>query len=79
MNWKKIWIGSLIVIIAGLGFYSFNRDNRNFEIAKNLEIYYSLFRELNMFYVDDVNPNNLVKTSIDEMLESLDPYTNYIS
>ncbi len=79
MNWKKIWIGSLIVIITGLGFYSFNRDNRNFEIAKNLEIYYSLFRELNMFYVDDVNPNNLVKTSIDEMLESLDPYTNYIS
>jgi carboxyl-terminal processing protease len=79
MNWKKVWVGSLIVIIAGLGFYSFNRDNKNFEIAKNLEIYYSLFRELNMFYVDDVNPNNLVKTSIDEMLESLDPYTNYIS
>lgn len=79
MNWKKFWIGSLIVIVAGLGFYSFNGDNKNFEIAKNLEIYYSLFRELNMFYVDDVNPNNLVKTSIDEMLESLDPYTNFIS
>lgn len=79
MNWKKIWIGSLIVIIAGLGFYSFNRDNKNFEIAKNLEIYYSLFRELNMFYVDEVDPNTLVKTSIDEMLGSLDPYTNYIS
>lgn len=79
MNWKKIWVGSLIVIIAGFGFYSFNQDNKNFEIAKNLEIYYSLFRELNMFYVDEVNPNDLVKTSIDEMLESLDPYTNYIS
>jgi carboxyl-terminal processing protease len=79
MNWKKIWIGTLIVIIAGLGFYSFNRDQKNFEIAKNLEIYYTLFRELNMFYVDDVNPNKLVKTSIEEMLESLDPYTNYIS
>ncbi|MBW6533441.1 MAG: S41 family peptidase [Mariniphaga sp.] len=79
MNWKKIWIGTLIVIIAGLGFYSFNRDQRNFEIAKNLEIYYSLFRELNMFYVEDVNPNKLVKTSIEEMLESLDPYTNFIS
>ncbi len=79
MNWKKIWIGSLIVIITGLSFYSFNRDNKNFEIAKNLEIYYSLFRELNMFYVDDINPNNLIKTSIDEMLGSLDPYTNYIS
>ena len=79
MNWKKVWLGSLIVIITGLGFYSFNRDNKNFEIAKNLEIYYSLFRELNMFYVDDVNPNSLVKTSINEMLESLDPYTTFIS
>ncbi|MEE4287271.1 MAG: S41 family peptidase [Mariniphaga sp.] len=79
MNWKKLWIGTLIVVIAGLGFYSFNRDQRNFEIAKNLEIYYSLFRELNMFYVDDVNPDKLVKTSINEMLESLDPYTNFIS
>jgi carboxyl-terminal processing protease len=79
MSWKKLWIGTLIVVIAGLGFYSFNRDQRNFEIAKNLEIYYSLFRELNMFYVDDVNPNKLVKTSIEEMLQSLDPYTNYIS
>jgi carboxyl-terminal processing protease len=79
MNLKKFWIGTLIVIIAGLGFYSFTRDQKNFEIAKNLEIYYSLFRELNMFYVDEVNPNKLVKTSIDQMLESLDPYTNFIS
>ena len=79
MNWKKLWVSTLIVIIAGVGFYSFNRDQKNFEIAKNLEIYYSLFRELNMFYVDEVNPNKLVKTSIDNMLESLDPYTNFIS
>lgn len=79
MNLKKFWIGALIVIVTGLGFYSFTRDQRNFEIAKNLEIYYSLFRELNMFYVDEVNPNKLVKTSIDQMLESLDPYTNFIS
>ncbi len=79
MNWKKIWIGALIVAIAGAGFFSFNRDEKNFQIAKNLEIYYSLFRELNMFYVDEVNPGKLVKTSIDEMLSSLDPYTNFIS
>ena len=79
MNWKKIWIGTMIVVVAGLGFYSFDRNDKNFEIAKNLEIYYSLFRELNMFYVDEVNPADLVKTSIDEMLQSLDPYTNYIS
>lgn len=79
MNWKKIWIGTMVVVVAGLGFYSFDRNERNFEIAKNLEIYYSLFRELNMFYVDEINPNDLVKTSIDKMLNSLDPYTNYIS
>jgi carboxyl-terminal processing protease len=79
MKRKKLWIGVLIVVIAAMGFYSFNRDQKNFEIAKNLEIYYSLFRELNMFYVDDVNPDKLVKTSIDEMLLSLDPYTNFIS
>lgn len=79
MNWKKLWISTIIIVIAGLGFYSFNQDDKNFELAKNLEIYYSLFRELNMFYVDEVNPEKLVKTSIDEMLKSLDPYTNFIS
>ncbi|MFW5832028.1 MAG: S41 family peptidase, partial [Prolixibacteraceae bacterium] len=79
MNWKKLWIGTIIVVIMGAGFYSFTRDDKNFEIAKNLEIYHTLFRELNLFYVDEVNPNKLVKTSIDKMLNSLDPYTNYIS
>jgi carboxyl-terminal processing protease len=79
MNWKKLFISTLIILIAGFGFYSFNQDEKNFQLAKNLEIYFSLFRELNMFYVDEVNPEKLVKTSIDEMLKSLDPYTNYIS
>jgi carboxyl-terminal processing protease len=37
MNWKKVWIGSLIVIIAGLGFYSFNRDNKNLKLPKILK------------------------------------------
>ncbi len=75
---RKFLIGIAIVAAAGLTFFSFTRDDKNFEIAKNLDIYYTLFRELNMFYVDEVNPNDLVKTSIDDMLESLDPYTNYI-
>ena len=79
MNRKRIWIGIVILAIVGVSFYSFNRDQKNFEVAKNLDIYHTLFRELNMFYVDDVNPNKLIKTSIDEMLISLDPYTNYIS
>ncbi|WP_163322458.1 S41 family peptidase [Draconibacterium mangrovi] len=76
---KRLLIGITIVAIIGISFFSFTRDEKNFEIAKNLDIYHTLFRELNMFYVDEVNPNDLVKTSIDKMLESLDPYTNYIS
>jgi len=79
MKSKKILIGAMLVVVIGLGFFSFNRDEKNFEVAKNLDIYYTLFRELNMFYVDEVNPNKLIKTSIDDMLESLDPYTNFIS
>ena len=66
-------------ILAGFLFMGLNNiDNKNFEIAKNLDIYYSLFRELNTFYVDDINPNKLVKESIDDMLNSLDPYTTFI-
>ena len=76
---KRLLIGITIIAVVGISFFSFTRDEKNFEIAKNLDIYYDLFRELNMFYVDEVNPNELVKTSIDKMLSSLDPYTNYIS
>ncbi len=79
MNWKKIWLITAIVAIVGVGFYSFTQDEKNFEVAKNLDIYHTLFRELNMFYVDEINPTKLVKTSIDDMLQSLDPYTNFIS
>ena len=78
MKRKKILIGFALIAVVGLGIFGFSRDEKNFEVAKNLDIYFTLFRELNLFYVDDVNPNKLVKTSIDQMLESLDPYTNYI-
>ena len=76
---KKAVIVIVGICFLGLSFYSFKQDDKNFRIAKNLDIYYTLFRELNLFYVDDVNPDKLVKTSIDKMLESLDPYTNYIT
>lgn len=79
MNRKKILIGISLVVVFGIGIFGFTRDEKNFEVAKNLDIYYTLFRELNLFYVDEVNPNKLVKTSIDQMLESLDPYTSYIA
>src|ERR1700754_5262727 len=58
---------------------SFTRPaERYFEIAKNLDIFATLFKEVNALYVDEVNPNKLMRTGIDAMLASLDPYTNYI-
>lgn len=52
--------------------------SKNFEIAKNLDIFATLFRELVVNYVDEINSAELIKTGIDEMLGSLDPYTNFI-
>ena len=75
---KKVGIVVVGICVFAISFYSFKQDDKNFQIAKNLDIYYTLFRELNLFYVDDIEPNKLVKTSIDKMLQSLDPYTNFI-
>jgi carboxyl-terminal processing protease len=75
---KKAGIVVVGILVFAISFYSFKQDDKNFQIAKNLDIYYTLFRELNLFYVDEVEPTKLVKTSIEKMLESLDPYTNYI-
>ena len=50
-----------------------------FEISKNLDIYTNLFKELNTYYVDPIEPGKLVKTGVDAMLDDLDPYTNYIT
>lgn len=53
-------------------------EDRYAELAKNIEIFTSLYRELNSYYVDDLDPNVVMKSAIDGMLENLDPYTNYI-
>lgn len=68
----------LILAIAASSFLSFSFVDNYFEISKNLDIFATLFRELNMYYVDETQPGELMKKGIDAMLESLDPYTNYI-
>jgi carboxyl-terminal processing protease len=72
-------IGFLLVFVA-VSLFAFRQDrhDKSFEIAKNLDIFATLYRELHTYYVDDVNPNQVMKTGIDAMLKSLDPYTNYI-
>lgn len=52
-------------------------DDKGFELSKNLEIFSSVYKNLHLNYVDDINPGELMKTAIDAMLEKLDPYTNY--
>ena len=54
------------------------QTSNNFEIAKNLDIFATMYKELNTNYVDELKSGELIKTGIDAMLESLDPYTVYI-
>lgn len=68
----------LLLILITFPFYGAVQNDRSFEITKNLDIYYTLYKELDLLYVDEIDPGKLIKTSIDEMLESLDPYTVYI-
>ncbi len=76
---KKIFI-ALLVIISLVGFVRThdNFSDHYFQISKNLDIYFTLMQELDLYYVDEINPEKLVKTSIDKMLETLDPYTVFI-
>ncbi|HTE34868.1 MAG TPA: S41 family peptidase [Chryseolinea sp.] len=68
-----------VLFVSLLAAFAFSKPaERYFEIAKNLDIFATLFKEVNALYVDEVNPNKLVRTGIDAMLTSLDPYTNYI-
>jgi carboxyl-terminal processing protease len=65
-------------LIAVLLFSFVNRNDKLFTIAKNLDIFASLVRELDSYYVDDIDADNLVTVGINAMLEELDPYTEYI-
>ncbi len=77
MNMKKHLISFLLAIVILLPAHTLGQD-KNFEIAKNIEILTTLYKELNSNYVDEIQPGELMTTSIEAMLESLDPYTNYI-
>ena len=67
----------ILVLLLPLGLLAQEKQN-NFEIAKSLDIYNSLLRELNLNYVDEINPGELNETAIKAMLEGLDPYTVFI-
>src|SRR6201996_3945621 len=74
-RYKNLILSSGIVLLA-VGIWSFNDDL--FEISKNLEVFTSLYKEININYVDDINPAKFIKTGADAMLDNLDPYTEFI-
>jgi carboxyl-terminal processing protease len=82
---KKLRIPLILLLIAAFALPAFLMSNapasssNYFEIDKNMDIYISLYKELNTYYVDEVDPNRIMREGIDAMLGSLDPYTNYIS
>ena len=70
----------LIVVVTALLFMSFNQYKIDFfEIAKQIEIYNTLFKEINKSYVDETNPAELMESGVKQMLSELDPYTVYSS
>jgi len=72
---KKLIVVALVIVSGTL--FAFTIGNE-FQLSKNLEIYFSVIRNLNQHYVDGINPDKLIKKSIDAMLEDLDPYTTFI-
>jgi carboxyl-terminal processing protease len=68
---------TLLVLLVGTLFLSFSFQSKFFEIAKQIEIYTTLFKELNMYYVDEINPAEFTNKAIKNTLKDLDPYTNF--
>jgi carboxyl-terminal processing protease len=75
---KPLLIIITVILSSTLFFSAVRQSSSDFEISKNLEIFIKLFKELHYNYVDEISPGQLINRAIDEMLQSLDPYTNFI-
>ncbi|SDL49002.1 carboxyl-terminal processing protease [Pedobacter sp. ok626] len=75
MKIYKIAAAAILISFASLT-WSFKEDL--FQVSKNLDIFASLYKEININYVEETNPSSLMRTSIDAMLDNLDPYTEYV-
>ena len=76
-NGKVISICVGMLLLGGI-FFAFNKaDDRNFQIVKSLDVFNSVFKELDMFYVDSIDPKEIVEYGIRAMLSKTDPYTEY--
>ena len=76
---KYIKKKSILIILIGIVFISFSFQSKFFEVAKQIEIYTTLFKELNMYYVNEINPAEITTRALKSTLKDLDPYTNYFN
>src|SRR5437868_10174872 len=76
--WRRYKWPVLLAVLIVVTFAFRKPAEKYFDIAKSLDIFATLFKEVNAYYVDEIEPKKLVQTGIQGMLESLDPYTDYI-
>lgn len=76
---KYIKKKSILFLLVGLVLVSFSFQSKFFEVAKQIEIYTTLFKELNMYYVNEINPAEVTTLALKNTLKNLDPYTNYFN
>lgn len=74
---KSRIIKIVFVVVLAIGTMSF--ADEYFEISKNIDVFSALYKEVNTYYVDDVEPSKLMRSCLDGMLKTLDPFTNYFS
>ena len=74
---KKTTLVMASALALCLCLVGFKRDNHNFQVSKNLDVFNSVYKELDMFYVDTIDPQKVIRAGIDAMLEEIDPYTTY--
>ncbi|MEM9834865.1 MAG: S41 family peptidase [Bacteroidota bacterium] len=80
-QWKKMTAGILggLLLLTTIAATVLPNNDKFFEIMKAIEIYTNVYKEVNTYYVDEIEPSQLMRTGLEAMVGSLDPYTNYIS
>ena len=74
---KKIFLSLLVGLLATTAMQAQNSGNHNFEVAKQLETFNAIYKNLDLMYVDTLNAEEVIGNGINAMLRSLDPYTEY--
>lgn len=76
-NMRKLIYICLLFVVMAQAAYGQTKDDHSFRVAKNMEVFNAIYRDLDMMYVDTLNADEVVGVAIDAMLSSLDPYTEY--